>query len=516
MTVENICSTLPLDSREHLFNPSPGGIVKVMRDDQIRQRLIEMNPWWRAAVARQDPTAWVATDQVLRSRLSYDLGYRSGLLGDIATGPIDNKLVILRGPRRVGKSVLLKDTIADLCRRKDIDPRQIIYLPTDAMTAADLNRALTIGRDLTRSTDPSLRVWLLDEVTSIPRWSETLKYQRDNMPFGDDTVVCTGSSWDDAADVERDLIAGRAGTTSTRRVRLLLPMSFRDVVSCTGRDVPLPERVQPWDLQGDVARAASEEAELYVDELDLAWQSYLTSGGFPRAVAEHQVDGFVGDAFVADLVAWLHRDVNPDEAPDSVALLLSELVTRSTSPLDRTNLAREMGYSSYQVVDVRLNRLVNSFGALWCHQVNDKGTPILRTQSKLYLVDPLIASLGGRTRAGLPTPDTTQLNENAIGIALARSIDNIEPGRWTSQDTIGYVRTASKNEIDFAPIAIPTAGGVEMTTPIEGKWVTSGWRKEALVMEGKFNRGVFATRNIVDVSYSSWALPAPLVALLLG
>lgn len=33
------------------------------------------------------------------------------------------------------------------------------------------------------------------------------------------------------------------------------------------------------------------DMELFIDDFDLAWQAYLTSGGFPRAVAEHTWTG---------------------------------------------------------------------------------------------------------------------------------------------------------------------------------------------------------------------------------
>jgi hypothetical protein len=53
------------------------------------------------------------------------------------------------------------------------------------------------------------------------------------------------------------------------------------------------------------------------------------------------------------------------------------------------------------------------------------------------------------------------------------------------------------------------------TVPIEAKWVPSGWRPEAKVIEGKFKAGILATRKIVDLGYPAWAVPAPLLALLL-
>ena len=52
-----------------------------------------------------------------------------------------------------------------------------------------------------------------------------------------------------------------------------------------------------------------------------SWQSYLSCGGFPRAVAEYHRDGAVSQAFINDLGAWLHRDVDADAPSDPVPLL---------------------------------------------------------------------------------------------------------------------------------------------------------------------------------------------------
>jgi len=35
-------------------------------------------------------------------------------------------------------------------------------------------------------------------------------------------------------------------------------------------------------------------------------------------------------------------------------------------------------------------------------------------------------------------------------------------------------------------------------------------------MKNKFTRGVLATRNIVDLHHDVWAMPAPVVASLIG
>jgi len=85
-------------------------------------------------------------DRTLRDRAKYDLGYRSPILDDLTGDPLDDRLLLLRGPRRVGKSVVLKDSALAICGRDDIDPRQIIYLPADGMSARDLTRAIVIAR----------------------------------------------------------------------------------------------------------------------------------------------------------------------------------------------------------------------------------------------------------------------------------------------------------------------------------------------------------------------------------
>lgn len=88
----------------------------------------------------------------------------------LSTSPLDDRLVILTGPRRVGKSVALLDVAAALRGRADIDPRQVVHLPCDGFASRDLRRALILGREFTRvvdQTSPARRVWLLDEVSAI-------------------------------------------------------------------------------------------------------------------------------------------------------------------------------------------------------------------------------------------------------------------------------------------------------------------------------------------------------------
>jgi len=489
-----------------------------MRDDELRRNLTVANPWWGAAAAHQDPAAAIQDRRLLRDRAQYDLGYRPPILADIARLPVGGALVLLTGPRRVGKSVALLDLTSALCQREDVSPFQVIYVPCDGMQARDLRRSLTLARELTRPADvvsSRPRVWLLDEVSNVSGWTSIIKVARDGTDLGDDTVIVTGSRWRDGEDVEGNLMAGRAGSTGVRRSRHLLPMTFRDFLIATRSSLALPESVHPSDLQSAQARVALEGFQFQVDDYDLAWQDFLTCGGFPRAVAEHRRDGAVSDDFLRDIAASLRGDIQLDGAPQSLPLLLSQLETRSSSPLNIANLALSLSWTR-ATTDGRLNRLVSSFGAIWCRQHGDSGQVVQGSQAKLYLVDPVLSSLPSRLRAGLPTPDVTRLTEEMLGVSLARAIDSLDEGRWVAADTIGYVKTDSGNEIDLGPVDVQSPGGPRRSIPIEGKWVDDGWRAEAKVLTSKYGLGVLATKSILNLDYDVWAVPAPLVALLLA
>ncbi|MGI8850634.1 MAG: hypothetical protein ACR2KC_03095, partial [Acidimicrobiales bacterium] len=319
-----------------------------------------------------------------------------------------------------------------------------------------------------------------------------------------------------AEDIEGNLLAGRAGTTSARRRRHLLPMTFRAFLAATRPELARPPAVHPARLQHPDMAATLEALRFDVDAYDLAWQDCLTCGGFPRAVAEHHRTGAVTISYLRDLAAWLHRDVDPDAPAESVPLLLHGLAARACNPLNVTTAAADLGYANHKLLGRRLERLIASFAGLWCPPRQDAGGVVAGGQAKFYLTDPLLAWLPCALRAGLATPDMTTLNEMVLGVALARTIDQLDEGRLFAGDAIGFIRTSAGREVDLAPVPVPGAAGTEPTTPLESKWVDTGWRSEAKVIEGKYNAGVIATKSVLELTHPTWAVPAPLVALLLG
>jgi predicted AAA+ superfamily ATPase len=462
---------------------------------------------------------WTTTNRILRDRAGYDLGYRPPILGDVASGPADGRLVVLTGPRRVGKTVALLDTVALLCARPDIDPRQVLHVSCDGLLSRDLRRVITLGRALTRSVDePSARprIWLFDEISSVSGWTCILKAARDVTAFGDDTVVATGSRWNSTEDIHGNLLTGRAGTSAHHRIRQLMPMGFRDYLAVTRPALPLPPTMHPATLQDHCVAGSLQSLEFAVDEYDLAWQDYLTCGGFPRAVAEHHHRGAVSMSYLRDLASWLRADVDAEAPVDSVALLLAGIAKRMTSPVNTRRVAEELSYPSVNVFRRRLTRMINSHALLRCRHRRDDGTPVPGAQDKLYLADPLLAWLPAGLSPGLPSPAFTALTEMTLAIALAKAVEGHDEGRWVTEDTIGYLRTAAGKEVDFGPVRVSTTSGPGLTTPIESKWVDTNWRSEARTIEARFNGGILATKSILDLDHPTWAVPAPILAAMLG
>lgn len=389
---------------------------------------------------------------------------------------------------------------------------QVIYFPADTLALRDLRRYFAVGRSVTTTANELRRVWVVDEITSVPDWTSLLKELRDNTPLADDCVIVTGSSAADANQAVKDLGAGRTGS-ARHPFRTLHPMSFADFVRLHQPNLQQPDPLSPSELLDDRARELFDTWSVLAIDLDTLWQNYLENGGFPRAVAEHRRQGGVSDEFLNELAAWLRTDVDPVAPAESIDLLLDQIVANTASPLNMRNTAEALGVGRDALVR-RLRRLQSTYAALSCPQRRDSHI-VPGAQSKLYLNDPLLAQLPRRRRPGLVAPDMGRQSEAALAVTLARAIDASRPGRWEDGDTVGYHRTATGQEIDFAPVPIVTPGGARETAPVESKWVTQGWRREAQTLHATYGRGIVATKDITDLTGGVWAVPAPVLAALM-
>ena len=118
------------------------------------------------------------------------MSYESVCLDNVEPG----NLCILRGPRRVEKTVAVKQTIRRLLA-EGVRPTRIIRVAVDGWAAKAL-RTLARNSILPVLREGETRFWFLDEVLAVSGdWVQQLKWLWDNdEQFRRDTVVLTGSN----------------------------------------------------------------------------------------------------------------------------------------------------------------------------------------------------------------------------------------------------------------------------------------------------------------------------------
>jgi uncharacterized protein len=468
-----------------------------MNEGQLSRVLTAGNAWWRER-------EWERDDRDLRAASLSGLDYEPTPLADI----VPDGLYMLRGPRRVGKSLELKRTISQLIRR-GVEARNIVHFACDELARGDLQRLVKVANEVLMRGIKGSRYWFLDEITSVPQWPESIKWLRDNTTFGEDCVVLTGSSTRDLADSQKAL-AGRLGAAG-RSDRLLLPMGFRRFACLMGLgDLPLPDPLRARDCRSQAADSAFLELTPWLDGLLSTWELYLQVGGFPRAVSDQLAHGQVQDDFLRAL--W---DVTAGEAirstgttPAQVQAMLARLTRGLCSPLAIESVRQDMGVDSPHTAKARLQDLIFAYLAWPCHQ-RDGNRPKLSAQSKYYFIDPLMARLAPLRSGGLVAEaDTSAISEQQLGLELLRNVEREAPGSYSHFSEVMYQRTSTK-EVDFCGPRFGPLG-------FEGKYVDSGWKQEAITVRSAFGAGVLATRGVLDTSGDVWAVPAPFVAWMLN
>jgi predicted AAA+ superfamily ATPase len=408
----------------------------------------------------------------------------------------------------VGKSVELKRLAARLIAH-GVEARCIIHFACDGLTPGDLRRLGRVARDQLTRTVAGPRYWLLDEITSVAGWPAEIKWLRDNTAMRDDCVVLTGSSARDLEEARNELAVRRGRAVDSDR--LLMPMPFRAfcrALGTTAADVPV---IRPRDFLAAEAEHAVYELLHWLDELVSLWEIYTRVGGFPRAVASYLQSGDVDSAFVSDLWDVIHGDAlkrGNFSAAQSIQLL-RRLARNLNSPLNLSSVKEDIGVASHTTAGERVKDLIDNYLAWPCYQRGDNQLPKLGAQEKVYLADPLIARIP-HLRSDQPEPDTSQISEQQIGLALNLNLAAGDPGRYADFTSVMYAKSSTKKEIDFC-------GRPLGAVAFEGKYSDINLARESQTVRAMFNgNGVLATRAKVEQIDGVRCIPAALIALMLA
>lgn len=457
--------------------------------------------WWRT------PAGWELDDPDLKALRDSPLRYAPGVLEDV----VPDGLYVLRGPRRVGKSVEVKRAIASLIHR-GVQPRRIIHYACDTLSPGALRQLERVGRNLATAGLEGPRYWFLDEITAVGEWPTEIKWLRDNTEMREDCVVLTGSSSHDL-DLARNELAGRRGTAQPSD-RLLLPMSFRSFCrQFRHSGLPQVPVIRPCDFLSEQGIEAAAELLPWIDDLVSMWEVYCGCGGFPQAVESQLEQADVDPSFIQALFDIVYGDAfkRANLTAAQVLHLLNELSKGLASPINMSHLARTTGMSDHKLASRRIQDLIANYIVWPCHKQGQQLFPNLAAQSKLYFTDPLLARLAHGREARLIDPDLSKLGEQQIGQHLARHATAGDPGAYSNFTNVMYTQSPSRKQIDFVGPASAPLG-------FEVKYADVRLEQESATLRATPGGGVLATRAVLGASSEERVrfVPAAFVAFLLA
>jgi predicted AAA+ superfamily ATPase len=271
---------------------------------------------------------------------------------------------IIRGPRQVGKTTAIEQTVEDLLAA-GVRPRDILLARFDQAVLRSAPRALL---SIVRWFQSEIRkrpfgrgrrsYIFLDEIQKLPRWDEDTKHLIDTFPI---RLVLTGSSSVLVSRGGRESLAGRALTTD------LPTFLFREVLEAwkpiAGR---LPERRRiaelltraPTDVLAGVHGLRGQQKA----SLRRSLETYYNRGGYPRLyngeVDEDRWADYVHQTIVDRVLGVDVPDLFPVQNPQLLRWCYVELARRTGQEVAQSALAKTANAAEFQTSQPVVRRYI--------------------------------------------------------------------------------------------------------------------------------------------------------------
>lgn len=242
---------------------------------KVRARLRLENPWWAPGTgidprfAEYRPRAYFAPFQKL-----------------LDTTREVNRAIVLLGPRRIGKTVLIHHAIRALLA-EGRDPRSICYVSVDhpvyyGLTLEEL-RELYI--ETASPPNPDSVLIFFDEVQYLRGWEIHLKALVDRNP--ETRLVVSGSA---AAALRLKSVESGAGRFTEF---ILPPWTFHEYLELIGLGDLVTQHVRPGMWQYETPD---------IDALNARFVDYLNYGGYPEVARSKQIQMDPGRFVKSDII----------------------------------------------------------------------------------------------------------------------------------------------------------------------------------------------------------------------
>ena len=391
------------------------------------------------------------------------------------------QIISVTGPRRVGKSTLLKQLVQHLLNVRHVEPSRVVYYSFDdpalfrtSLTAEDTVEALM--EHLCRTGQDAPAYLLLDEIQFLERWEQYLKKYYDlEYPV---KMVISGSASSPIFKKSRESLLGRV------KDHHVLPFSFREYLLYQLREEhACLEEMARFATAGERLRGMFAKGPAHIDAKsapvpdmsDELWgraqealRVFLVDGGFPEVwefqTAEQKIeylfDNQVNKVISEDLVLAVEF-----RKPEQLKTFYISLLEQPGREVNLTSLSKEIGVNVQLIYKylplLEMTDLIAPVGKFRKSPIR-----VRRGNQKYYLVDLALRNAVLRIGEEL-LEDPVMLGfyaENLVFNALRK---------WKGVLQIDYYRSG-KNEVDFIVHTRPSR-----YMPIEVKY-RDGFSKKTL------------------------------------
>jgi uncharacterized protein len=251
-------------------------MLEIAKKD-ILARLQFDNPWWEAGSKKK-----IAFENTPR-RKYFEPFYQNIL--DVSV----RRAIVLMGPRRVGKTVMIYHSIRALLD-SGIDGQNILYvsLETPIYTGLSLEHILSYFQELFEHSRESKLFVFFDEIQYLRNWEVHLKSLVDS--FASYRFVATGSA---AAALKLKSTESGAGRFSDY---VLPPLTFAEYLMFIGRESELIK------ITTSSNEPENEYSALNIEALNQEFVNYLNFGGYPEAVFSETIRQDPGQYIKSDII----------------------------------------------------------------------------------------------------------------------------------------------------------------------------------------------------------------------
>lgn len=353
---------------------------------QIVERMRMDNPWWTTGRIDDDISQ-------MKRRLYIDAFYKLVKDMDIRRG------IVLMGPRRVGKTIMIYHTIEQLIT-DGVDPQKIIYLSIDTpiYNGLSLERLLNIAKtSLVRSAIDEGFYVFYDEVQYLNNWEVHLKSLVDT--YRATRFIVSGSA---AAALKMKSDESGAGRFHDFA---LPPLTFNEYIHLLGLGSLIVPRIIEWNQQ-----EISAFDSIDIVKLNEHFIRYINFGGYPEVVFSREIQQDPGRYMRRDIVDKVMLKDLPGlygiSDTQELYRLFIHIAYRSGCEFSYEEMSQESGIKK-ETIRRYISYLESAFLIKVIHRVDANAKRMQRvTQFKIYLTNPSL-------RCALFSPLTE--TDNSIG-----------------------------------------------------------------------------------------------------